>query len=368
LVKVPYGVKYSSGSVLAHQLALAALETLSQVPFVQADRGPEPARSYGLPGYAPDAAIEVVVGAERYELILAVQAKGEPRMARDAAAKLLHYLAGRPRVVGVFAAPYISPQAARICRESGIGYVDLAGNCHLAFGSVYVHVDGKPNVAADRRPLRSLYAPKSERVLRVLLRDPARRWQVQSLAAAAHVSIGLVSKVKSCLSDREWVESGPAAGVRLTTPGELLDDWARVYAARKTRHHEFFSLRGLPEIEAGVAEVCSARDIPYALTGLSAAARLAPFVRYQRADAYVAGPLDPILHALDLKVVPSGSNVRIRTPYDAGVLFDLGEHDGIALASSLQIYLDLRAEGGRAEDGAEFLRERILEPMWRGDR
>jgi hypothetical protein len=55
---------------------------------------------------------------------------------------------------GILVAPYISPQSARLCVENGIGYVDLAGNCRLSFGSVYVERDGKPNPAPRSTPVR----------------------------------------------------------------------------------------------------------------------------------------------------------------------------------------------------------------------
>lgn len=351
---------------LEQQLAQSALKALAQVPFARSEITGAPTDQTRSRGDRPDAAIAVEVGGAIYLLVIRTEGKGEPLVARHAVAQLLHYVGPLARTVGVFAAPYISPEAAAICQEAGIGYLDLAGNCHLAFASVYIHIGGKRNHAPERRPLRSLYAPKAERVLRVLLQEPGRTWQIQPLATAARVSVGLVSKVKSLLRDREWIASTSAAGLRLTRPGALLDDWAPVYAARRLRHHEFFCLKDLPDIERGIAEACRGAGQRYALTGLSAAARTAPFVRYQRADAYVVGPLAPIIDALEMKTVPSGSNVRIRTPYDEGVLLSPGEDDGIVLVSPLQNYLDLCAEGGRAGDSAEFLRERFIEPAWGG--
>jgi hypothetical protein len=53
--------------------------------------------------------------------------------------QILRYLGASPDKYGVFAAPYISPRAATIGRGVDVGYLDLAGNCHLSFEQVYVH-------------------------------------------------------------------------------------------------------------------------------------------------------------------------------------------------------------------------------------
>ena len=63
-------------------------------------------------------------------------------------------------------APYISPKAAEICIASDIGYIDLAGNCHLSFDNIYIERQGTPNPFRTKRKLRSIYSKKTTRVLR----------------------------------------------------------------------------------------------------------------------------------------------------------------------------------------------------------
>jgi len=121
-------------------------------------------------------------------------------------------------------APYISPQAAEICAKEGIGYLDLAGNCRLSFGQVFIRREGIRNPFARKRDLRSLYAPKSTRILRVLLMRKSA-WKTQALADEAGVSLGQVANVKKLLRDREWVADGEE-GFKLTNPRSLLADWA----------------------------------------------------------------------------------------------------------------------------------------------
>ena len=47
--------------------------------------------------------------------------------------------------------PFMSEKTAELCKESGLGFCDEAGNCHVAFGPVYVTVTGKKNPRAQSR-------------------------------------------------------------------------------------------------------------------------------------------------------------------------------------------------------------------------
>ena len=179
---------------------------LENVPFVQ---GVTELSGFELPGNTrsdPVAKVKFADG-EKW-IIIEYKPVGEPRIARDALNQLLQYRNKLPDAYGVFAAPYISPKVAQVCMDEGIGYMDLAGNCHLSFGQVYIEKRGNPNPFTDKRDLRSLYSPKSTRILRVLLSNPKTAWRLQRLAAAAGVSLGLVAKVKSLLADREWITAG----------------------------------------------------------------------------------------------------------------------------------------------------------------
>jgi len=118
-------------------------------------------------------------------LVCEVKASGQPRIAREACLDLVDYARSDKRDYPVFIAPYISPAAASICEGYGVGYLDMAGNCRLAFDQVFIRREGYPNLAIQKRDLRSLYSPKAERVLRVLLtarlfRRPCRRGPVRS--------------------------------------------------------------------------------------------------------------------------------------------------------------------------------------------
>lgn len=301
---------------------------------------------------------------ENKKMVLVVEVKnnGQPRMARDAVNQLIRYRNTYPNAYFIFMAPYISPQAADICLKDGIGYLDFAGNCYLAFGQVFIEQTGKPNPFRTRRELVSLFSPKSSRILRVLLNNPGRVWKTQDLADEARVSLGQVANVKKLLLDRESITKQD--GFSLTAPWMLLEEWANVYTYRKNEVRNFYSLKSIPEIESDLAQVCKAKGIEYALTGFSGAARFAPAVRYSRAMAYVYNTREDVPSLLNLKEVESGANVTLLGPYDEGVFYGAQVVDDIRIVSPLQIYLDLKSYKGRGEEAAEVLLRDVIKPKW----
>src|SRR5881296_1274965 len=131
-----------------------------------------------------------------------------------------------PEAYPVAAAVYIGPQSARILTSHNLGYVDLSGNCYLAFGNVLIEKEGKRNVRPSVRPLRSLFAPRATRVIRVLLVEPARAWRLEELAHAAAVSLGHAHNVVKRLEQLAWVEREESQKIRLGKPADLLESWA----------------------------------------------------------------------------------------------------------------------------------------------
>ncbi len=300
------------------------------------------------------------------EIVLLVEVKdsGEPRFARNAVNQLLRLQRASSSAYGVLIAPWISPAAASICQEAGVGYVDLAGNCRLTFGTIHVERTGKPNPFTTKRDLRSLYSPKASRILRVLLDNPRRAWKLQALADEAEVSLGQAHKVKSLLVDREWLRQD-ATGMVLSKPAELLAEWASSYSHRSNQSHPYYILETPGKTEESLAAVCSRLGVRYALAAFSAAARYAPFVRYQRVYAYVEeGRLDELAQSLSLKEVSSGANLVLWIPYDDGVWYRTRAFADAQVTSGIQAYLDLQSMHERGAEAARFLLEQEIQPQW----
>lgn len=360
--------------------AVSALQRyLADVPFCTLETQDQPA---GPRDSSADLIARLRLPETERLLIMEAKRTGQPRDARDAANQLLRWAQQYPNSVPIFVAPYISPDAAVILTRDGINYIDLAGNCRLVFDRVYIRRQDWPNKFAKRRDLRSLYSPKAERVLRILLLEPKRPRKVQALAKTAGVSLGQASNVKRLLEDREWVRRvtgdgagswdgsgdgagpGPGGGIMLAQPSKLLDEWARNYRFDRNTIRDFYSLDSPAQVESKLATACSAGGADYALTGFSAAARMAPMVRYQRVTAYVTGNVDDVAARLGLKAVASGANVSLIEPYDGGVLVGSREVDGIRIASPVQTYLDLLSFKGRGEEAAQAVLEQAIRPQW----
>lgn len=338
----------------------AVRSALGGIPFAEI-QGIDRERNFG--GCRADLVTTVSTPAGTRYFVAEVKPVGQPRAAREAVNQLWRFRQDRPDVVPVFIAPYISPASAELCRQEGMSYVDLSGNCRLVFDNSFVEREGRPNAFAEKRDLRSLYSPRSSRVLRVLLANPGEAWKVKELAKEAEVSLGLASNVKRLLEDREWIRK-TEDGLTLIVPEKLLAEWAENYSFRRNKVRDCYSLKPVPDLEADLASACRDRNVPYALTGFSAAARLAPMVRSLRAMAYVRKPLDEVVAFLGLKEVASGANVTLLEPYDEGVFYGTEEDRGIRLASPVQVYLDLKGFRGRGEEAAAKLLDEVIRPQW----
>ncbi len=343
---------------IGEEAAFQALkECLEEIPFLQLADVPTVENAS-----RPDFRMGVCIQNRSLTILAEYKSSGQPRLVREAALQIKHWLDNGQGDFGVFTAPYISPEAAAICKDAGIGYLDLAGNCLLSFETIYVHREGKPNSNIQRRELRSLYSPKAERILRVLLSRPQQSWKTETLAEAAKVSFGQVANVKKLLADREWlVPNGD--GIRLKNLGAVLDEWSAQYRFSRNQVMEFYTLSEVAECEYQLAEACQRQGIRYALTAFSGAARLAPAVRYQRAVVYVDGDLDSLTNSLGWKPVTSGANISLLVPYDEGVFFDNREMDGTQLVTPVQIYLDLQNYRNRGQEAAQAIRK-VIEQSW----
>lgn len=335
-------------------------DTLLSVSFVSIE---STGKEVPLAGGRPDLQFEIMVRNQPRTIVVEVKSVGEPRPVRSAIQQLGEYLKRIENAYGIVAAPYISEYTAILCKENGIGYIDLAGNCFLNFDQVYIERKNYPNPITEKRQARSIFTPKSSRILRVMLSNPIRSWRVQELAIEANVSLGLASKIKERLLDLDYIRE-ENRGFLVSRPEELLNKWADSYSFRKNKIYDYFSLDGPKAAEKKLAEYCQQREIPYALSLFSGAALVAPFARYTRGFAYVAGEIPNLAELLDLKEAPSGPNFSILEPYDEGVFYGSRKVDDREVVCDVQLYLDLVGFKGRGEESAKYLLEQRMKTKW----
>lgn len=311
-------------------------------------------------GHTADLLVRFRLGDREHTLVLEVCSLGQPRQIRAAVTRLAELRRALPRAYPLATAVYIGPQSARILREHDVGYVDLSGNCYLAFDSVLIEKEGRRNVRPSTRPLRSLYAPRATRVVRALLAEAGRTWRLEELARAAQVSLGHTHNVVRRLEELAWAERDDRQRIRLTKPADLLEDWAEAYSYR---HNEILSYATPERVSrrfmAEVARAAEAAGRRYAFTLHAGASLVAPRWRIPIAHCYLEGDPAPLVAALGLRpATEADGTFHLLAPYDAGVFYGLLEKGGLKVVCLPQLYVDLRHyEPKGAEQAAHLRRE-----------
>jgi hypothetical protein len=304
-----------------------------------------------------DLLIHFRMGAETKTLICEARAVGQPRYIRDMLTRLRGFRERLPGAYPVAVAPYISPQSAALVRQNGCGYVDLSGNCYLAFDNVLIEKEGKPNPRPTTRPLKALFAPRATRVVRALLVERDRSWRLEELGRAASVSLGHAHNVVKRLEELEWVERSAAGRFRLQKPGDLLDAWREEYRYRANALAAFVAPGGdKRRIMEGLARQAGAMGAPYAFTLHAGASLVGPQVRVPTIHCYVAGDAEALARAQGLQPTEGEGSVYLMTPYDQGVFYAPLTKGGLRVVCLPQLYVDLYHHERRGREQADKLR------------
>jgi hypothetical protein len=293
-------------------------------------------------------------------LVCEVKAIGEPRYLAQAIMSLTLAARRDPRTYPVVVAPYISPEGQRLCRGAGVGYLDLTGNVFLRFDGILIDRFSATPPARAKTRLRRLFAPKSSRIIRVLLEQPGAEWTLARLAAEAAISLRTAHLVVNALEEKAFVEKRRGA-IGLRKPGELLDLWSQNYSLDMHRQHTFYTfVRNPAELAAKLTAHAVSHKEAVGLTLHSGAALVAPFVRSPDVHAYFLGDRDRLVRALDLRPVEAGGTVHVLEAHDEGVFYRVQTIRGVRVVCNTQLYLDLMNYPARGGEQAESLRRQKL--------
>lgn len=332
----------------------------SDIPFVKLKKSITNVR---IKNKVVDIVVYALVSGKPAKFIVEIKTKGEPRFVRMAAAQIKGYLQSFKNSYGILIAPYLSDNSRQICKEEGIGCIDFAGNAFLSFRNIFIDKSGIPNPFSIGRVSKSVFSPKSSRILRVLLSDPSRRWNVQGMSQETSISMGLTSRIKQALLAEEWIKEENRRFF-LVKPEEVLDQWIKNYSYEKNRLFFFYSGLTEEQLEAAVNKECNRKNYRYGLALFSGARKIAPFVRFLRFFSYIDGNIEDTANALQLKKVESGANVILLQAYDDGVFYGLRDINGIGVVSDIQLYLDLKSYKGRGEEAAQAIFGQRIRPKW----
>lgn len=311
-----------------------------------------------------DFIMHIKAGGRPYTLVCEIKNTGQPRAAREAIMQLRNYTMHHHKSsTPVFIAPYISHEVRDLCRDNDINYYDLHGNYRFALTNLFIERIAADKPPAERRELKSLFKPKSARVLRFLIRSPHQPFRLGLIADETKISIGQVHNVKEALVAREWASAGPD-GLSLTNPDAVLDAWRDEYSPPQGEAHSFYTPLHGKQFEVALRDALrKANEVGQAaLSSFSAADWLAPYVRHETQTLYATSEgLQALVTALDLGPAPRGANVMITSLVDEGPLLDAEEPlPGLRVTSPTQTYLDLSVSGERGREAAEHLRREKL--------
>ena len=259
----------------------------------------------------------------------------------------------------VFVAPYISEASAESIYKSNLSYIDLSGNCYILSKRIVIHFQGNENKYIEKREKKNYLSKASSvasAIIRTMLSDIERSWQVITLSKESNKAIGTVSNVKSFLRDRDWINETSRGEFKLQNIKEMLYAWAKDYHKKDSRTFEYYSLDSIAELEQKISDWSFKHDYSALLGGFSAAARYAPTVRYKKLEVYVEQQaFNEFLLDMDLQPVSSGGNVVITIPHDETPYMFYREINRSVVTSPVQTVLDLLGNAGRGEEAAEAI-------------
>lgn len=258
--------------------------------------------------------------------------------------------------------PYMGNVGRKLCEDAQIPWMDLSGNAWIHAGSIRVSILGRENRFKSRGRPANLFAPKSARIVRILLIDFGCSYLQKELAELADVDPGHVSRVVRRLEDAGFVERGSLHGVSARDPDLLLDTWREEYAlaAHKVRKGHL-AVRKPEDALSRLDQVFGEGHVDYALTGLPAAWLYVRHAGYRLITLFVESwPEEALLEEVGWRSQEQGGNVWILRPNDPGVFYGSTVRDGFPCVSAVQAYLDLCELPERASEAAEMLRKKWL--------
>jgi len=269
----------------------------------------------------------------------------------------------------ILVAEHTSEGARQILEANEVAYLDGLGNASIRFPGVFVRTGSFGAAAAivERQPVKARLAGKAGLVAQALLLDRDRAWRVADIAAEAGVSAGLAHRVLARLEEATILAAdglGPRKVRRVTNPRALLDLWAEEEQERGARRTGAFVLaRPGTRTAAMLSERLDAAGITHAITGIAAAAILAPAltsVPVTQVRVAAAVTASEALTAMEARETNEGANLAIIQGADDAELRFRRNVEGTWLAADTRIYLDALRDPRRGKEQAQTFLEAVL--------
>lgn len=307
----------------------------------------------------PDAIIEIV----DVSFVIEYKRSGNVSLVARGISELCEVNNPPGKTVKLLVVPFMRELGRKRCQEAGISWLDLSGNADIAGPGIRVHVEGRPN--RFRKPGRptNVFAPKSSRVVRVLLYHQGSPFIQRELSEMTDLGEGYVSRIVRALENQELVERLKHGAFRAKDPKLLLDAWMESYDfSRHTLVRGHIPARSGSTLLQDVVESLSREGIKHAATGLGAAWLCTHFAAFRTVTFFIQEPIDTrTLSILDFSETDTGPNTWLVIPNDESVFWKAKEIEGVRCVHPIQVYLDLKGHHERAEEAMTEMRRLILE-------
>lgn len=204
-----------------------------------------------------------------------------------------------------------------------------------------------------------------------LINTPERLWMtillinsrenaltIRDFSSLSGLSLGFISKFSNLLRKNGFLKSGQ--GLQVVESNQLINIVRDLYFFEGNIIFPYYSELSRDELLKKIKR--ADKKHPYALTRMSGASLIAPYVRYQFVDFYVKQSEEvsywkDYLKLVDVEV---SGNMNIIIPQDARILSQTQRIKGWSVVNNIQLYLDLYKYPARGREQAEHLRGQVL--------
>jgi len=340
-------------------------------------------------------------------ILIGIKSSGEPSYIYKSISQLKYYQSDEDEYLMV-AVPSISEKSKEICKESGIGYIDLTGNVFIKYNDVLIDRMENKELPKPFLPLKKrvkdLFSGNALRVLIAILKNPSQYFTQEELSKKLNLSKAYINRILKTFEDGiredgeilivegpkdknliknhpgvqtigrfDWVEvssnkKSEAAQIRktkkyiITSPGKILDVLVKKYIFNENKIISFYSFeKDTNKLMKKISWIGSENKLDYAFTLHAGASLSAPFVRFE--DIYFYANEDDIekwVNLLDLKRTEFGGNVFLVIPKYKWVFDDKIRINNNNVVDNILLYLDLINYPKRGKEQAEFLRDKKI--------
>jgi hypothetical protein len=277
----------------------------------------------------------------------------------------------------VLLARNLSPGAIEWLRDRGANWADEAGQARIIGpgGLVVIREPAQPP-GKKRAPGSFSWSRSAIAVAETILAHKNRPLRVAELADESEWSGAQAAKVLKAFDGQGWTVKqgtarGPGAHRKLIDPDGMLAAWSAAVAdsPRETRiaHRATKDVMALLRNDLGPALEGRTGWAVSGWAGLELAAPFAtttPGLHIYVADTQFAGPLSAAIEAAGLREVDEGGRVTFWAADDR--VFNCSQRvEDVPVVSAPRLFADLSSFGGRGGDGADHVKEQLIDPLHR---